>query len=86
MSSIVYLAAGFALLVWGADQFVSGASAAARKIGVPPLVIGLTIVAFGTSAPRTGSQRDRSAERSKRNCGWKCAGLQYFLICSALQA
>lgn len=51
MSSIVYLAAGFALLVWGADQFVSGASAAARKIGVPPLVIGLTIVAFGTSAP-----------------------------------
>ena len=51
MISILLLAAGFALLVWGADQFVAGASAAARKIGVPPLVIGLTIVAFGTSAP-----------------------------------
>ena len=51
MISILLLGVGFVLLVWGADQFVAGASAAARKIGVPPLVIGLTIVAFGTSAP-----------------------------------
>lgn len=51
MISILLLVVGFVLLVWGADQFVAGASAAARKIGVPPLVIGLTIVAFGTSAP-----------------------------------
>ena len=51
MISILLLVVGFVLLVWGADQFVSGASAVARKLGVPPLVIGLTIVAFGTSAP-----------------------------------
>ena len=43
--------AGFALLVWGADRFVIGASATARNLGVSPLVIGLTVVGFGTSAP-----------------------------------
>ena len=42
---------GFALLIWGADRFVIGASALARNLGVPPLLIGLTIVGFGTSAP-----------------------------------
>jgi cation:H+ antiporter len=42
---------GFALLVWGADRFVIGASAMARNLGVSPLIIGLTIVGFGTSAP-----------------------------------
>jgi len=49
-SSIAILA-GFALLIWSADLFVSGASATARNLGVSPLVIGLTIVGFGTSAP-----------------------------------
>ncbi len=42
---------GFSLLVWGADRFVLGAAATARNFGVPPLIIGLTIVGFGTSAP-----------------------------------
>ena len=42
---------GFALLIWGADRFVNGAAALARNLGVPPLLIGLTIVGFGTSAP-----------------------------------
>lgn len=51
LQSIMALAAGFALLVWGADRFVAAASAAARRLGVPALVIGLTVVAFGTSAP-----------------------------------
>ncbi|MDJ0907769.1 MAG: calcium/sodium antiporter [Woeseiaceae bacterium] len=43
--------AGFVLLIWGADRFVHGASATARNAGVSPLLIGLTIVAFATSAP-----------------------------------
>ncbi len=43
--------AGFVLLVWGADRFVVGAGATARNLGVTPLLIGLTIVAFATSAP-----------------------------------
>ena len=51
MLSFVMLVAGFALLVWGADKFVAGASAFARRLGVSPLLVGLTIVAFGTSAP-----------------------------------
>ena len=39
------------MLVWGADRLVAGASATARNLGVSPLIIGLTIVGFGTSAP-----------------------------------
>ncbi len=42
---------GLLLLIWGADRFVHGAAAAARNLGVPPLLIGLTIVALATSAP-----------------------------------
>ena len=51
MLSFVLLALGFALLVWGADRFVEGACAAARRLGIPSVVVGLTIVAIGTSAP-----------------------------------
>ena len=43
--------AGLVLLIWGADRFVHGAAAAARNLGIAPLLIGLTIVAFATSAP-----------------------------------
>ncbi len=50
-TSFLAIVAGFALLVWGADRFVIGASATARNLGVSPLIIGLTIVGFGTSAP-----------------------------------
>ena len=42
---------GLVLLIWGADRFVLGASAGARNLGVAPLLIGLTVVAFATSAP-----------------------------------
>ena len=45
------LIAGFVLLIKGADIFVEGASKLASKLNIPPIVIGLTIVAFGTSAP-----------------------------------
>ena len=42
---------GFIVLVWGADRFVLGGAASARCLGVSPLIIGLTIIGFGTSAP-----------------------------------
>ena len=45
------LVIGFVLLVKGADVFVDGASGLAKLLGVPPLVVGLTVVAMGTSAP-----------------------------------
>lgn len=48
---ILLLAVGFVLLVKGADWFVDGAAGIARKFRIPQLVIGLTIVAMGTSAP-----------------------------------
>ena len=48
---IVFLALGFFLLIKGADWFVDGASGLAKKLGIPQLVIGLTIVAMGTSLP-----------------------------------
>ncbi len=43
--------AGFIMLIWSADRFIIGAAATARNFDVPPLIIGLTIVGFGTSAP-----------------------------------
>ncbi|MGF1469127.1 MAG: calcium/sodium antiporter [Sandaracinaceae bacterium] len=42
---------GFLVLLWSADRFVLGAAGVARNLGVSPLVIGLTVVGFGTSAP-----------------------------------
>ena len=48
---LALLTVGFVLLVKGADWFVDGAASIAEKLGIPQLVIGLTIVAMGTSAP-----------------------------------
>jgi len=48
---LALLVVGFVLLVKGADWFVDGAASIAAKLGIPQLVIGLTIVALGTSAP-----------------------------------
>ncbi|AGW13108.1 calcium/sodium antiporter [Megalodesulfovibrio gigas] len=42
---------GLALLVWSADRFVEGSAVAARHFGMPPLLIGMVVVGFGTSAP-----------------------------------
>ena len=42
---------GLALLVWSADRFVEGSAATAKHFGVPPLLIGMVVIGFGTSAP-----------------------------------
>lgn len=49
--SVMAIIIGFGLLVWGAERFVHGAAAIANNFGVPPLIIGLTVVGIGTSAP-----------------------------------
>ena len=49
--AIVLLVVGFVLLIKGADWFVDGSAGIAARFGIPQLVIGLTIVAMGTSAP-----------------------------------
>lgn len=53
LMTIVYLIAGLVLLVAGAEVLVRGAGKLAAQFGIPPLIIGLTVVAFGTSAPET---------------------------------
>lgn len=53
-SSILFVLAivvGFAVLIWGADRFIDGAANIASNLGVSPLIVGVTIVGFGTSAP-----------------------------------
>jgi cation:H+ antiporter len=49
--NILEIIGGLVLLIWGADRFVHGAAATARNMGVAPLLVGLTVVAFATSAP-----------------------------------
>jgi len=49
--AIIAVLVGLGLLIWSADRFVDGASATASHLGMSPMLIGLTIVAFGTSAP-----------------------------------
>lgn len=47
----LYVLFGLVLMVWSADRFVEGSAASARHFGIPPLIIGMVIVGFGTSAP-----------------------------------
>jgi cation:H+ antiporter len=49
--AILALIVGLVLLVWSADRFVEGSASTARYFGMPPLLIGMVIVGFGTSAP-----------------------------------
>lgn len=51
LSFLAAVIAGLALLIWSADKFVEGAAALARLLGVSVMIIGITIVGFGTSAP-----------------------------------
>lgn len=49
--SVIAIVLGLTLLVWSADRFIDGAAATARYAGMPPLLIGMVIIGFGTSAP-----------------------------------
>ncbi|MDO5102017.1 MAG: calcium/sodium antiporter [Lautropia sp.] len=49
--AILAVVSGLIMLVWSADRFVDGAASTARYFGVPPLLIGMLIIGFGTSAP-----------------------------------
>jgi cation:H+ antiporter len=51
LPALAAIALGLTSLVWGADRFVTGSAGAARNLGISPLVIGLTVVSIGTSAP-----------------------------------
>ena len=49
--AVAFLIVGLVLLVFSADYLVKGAASLAAAVGISPLVVGLTVVAFGTSAP-----------------------------------
>ena len=61
---VLLLVVGFVLLIKGADWFVDGAAGVAAKLRVPTLVIGLTIVAFGTSMPEFATSVSSAAQQS----------------------
>ena len=48
---ILYIIGGIVLVLWGADRLTDGSVAVAEKLNIPQIVIGLTIVAMGTSMP-----------------------------------
>ncbi|MFH1154495.1 MAG: calcium/sodium antiporter [Pseudomonadota bacterium] len=49
--AVISLGLGFVLLVWSADRFIDGSAASARHFGMPPILIGMIIIGFGTSVP-----------------------------------
>ena len=51
LKSLIILIVGFVLLIKGADFFVEGSSAVAKRLRIPSMIIGMTIVAMGTSLP-----------------------------------
>lgn len=51
IENLIAITAGIAILVWSADRFVLGAAATAKHLNISPLIIGLVIMGFGTSAP-----------------------------------
>jgi len=80
----VIVVLGFTGLIWGADKFVFGASALARNLGVSPLMIGLTIVAFGTSAPEIFSSAASVVENEPELAIGNALGSNIFNIGIAL--
>lgn len=75
------LIVGFALLIKGADFFVEGASKIARSLQVSPLLIGLTIVAFGTSSPEATVSIVAALEENPGVAIGNVVGSNIFNIC-----
>jgi len=65
--AIAFLLVGFVLLIKGADFFVDGASSVARRLKVPSLIIGLTVVSMGTSAPEAAVSITSSVQAITQN-------------------
>jgi cation:H+ antiporter len=86
---IVQLVAGLAMLYFGAEWLVAGAAGLARSFGIRPLVIGLTIVAYGTSAPElvvgiSAGLRDQAGIALGNVIGSNIANVALILACAAL--
>ena len=66
----LWLAGGFVLLYFGAEWLVKGASEIALRLGISPLVVGLTVVAFGTSMPELLVCSEGKLTRGDRCARW----------------
>ena len=82
--NLVLLAAGFVGLVKGADFFVDGSAALARKLKIPGLIIGLTIVALGTSAPELAVSVSAALQGSNEIALSNVVGSNMFNLLSVL--
>lgn len=80
----ILLIIGFLLLIKGADLFVDGASGIAKKLGVPAVIIGLTIVSLGTSAPELAVSISASLKGSNDITMGNVLGSNLFNILAAL--
>lgn len=76
--AILLLAVGFVLLVKGADFFVDGCSAIAKTLRVPSMIIGLTIVALGTSLPEAAVSVTAALDGSSGMSAGNCVGSNFF--------
>ena len=65
LKSLIILIVGFVLLIKGADFFVEGSSAVAKRLRIPSMIIGMTIVAMGTSLPETAAKAAKQLWKSK---------------------
>ena len=79
--NIIYLLAGFIILVYGANLLVDGGAALAHRLKVPNIVIGLTVVAFGTSTPELVVNIISSIEGSSALALGNVLGSNIFNIC-----
>lgn len=66
--NILLLIGGLILILLGANGLTDGAASVAKRFRIPSIVIGLTIVAFGTSAPGTDGECRFSPERKRGHC------------------
>ena len=86
MLMYVWLVVGFVLLIKGADYFVEASSSIARALRVPGIIIGLTIVAFGTSAPELAVSTTASLAGSNEIAVGNVIGSNIFNVLMVLAA
>lgn len=76
--ALFWLICGFVFLIKGADFFVEGSSSIAKLLGIPSIIIGLTIVALGTSAPETAVSISAGLAGSNGICVGNVVGSNFF--------
>ena len=71
------LVAGMIGLIWGADKFIAGSASLARSAGISSLVVGLTVVSIGTSAPEIIVSINAALKGSSELAVGQCTGFKY---------